>query len=463
MSHRSVRRWSLLFASTLLALLAATPAQARVLNVTKYRVFFPHFTKIQSAVNAARPGDWIIIDRGVYPEAVKITTPNLHLRGLNRNKVIVDGRHNPDVNGIEIFKANNVWIENLTVRNFDRETKDGENGNQIWWNGGDGSGLIGARGWYGQYLTAYDTGLTGGYGLFASNTVRGFLKHVYASGFADSGIYIGACPDCRALVDDALVERNALGYSGTNSGGRLIVQNSTFRRNAFGVAPNSLNNDDKPPPQDGSCASARNPKPLPTFSSTRIARCSIFRRNLVENNNNLSAPESGGTDAPWGVGFEWPGNYADLVQNNVIRNNVNFGLLALENPNPFPPTANTIYFQVSGNKFANNTFRNNGTRAGGADIGLEGGIFGTMQSVNNCFTGNRFATSIPANIEGTWGCQNTTTPNGDRGLIGKILDLLNEATPGNPQTLRHATGQPAPPPQPTMPRPCRGLRFTGLC
>ena len=252
MSHRSFRRWSLLFASTLLALLAAAPAQARVLNVTKYRVFFPHFTKIQSAVNAARPGDWIIIDRGVYPEAVKITTPNLHLRGLNRNKVIVDGRHNTDVNGIEIFKANNVWIENLTVRNFDRETKDGENGNQIWWNGGDGSGLIGARGWYGQYLTAYDTGLTGGYGLFASNTVRGFLKHVYASGFADSGIYIGACPDCRALVDDALVERNALGYSGTNSGGRLIVQNSTFRNNAFGVAPNSLNNDDKPPPQDGS-------------------------------------------------------------------------------------------------------------------------------------------------------------------------------------------------------------------
>src|SRR5213592_5187241 len=118
MFHRSPRRLAV-FAAAALGVLAAAPAQARVLDVTKRHVGFAHFTTIQRAVNAARPGDWIIIDRGVYPEAVKITTPNLHLRGLNRNRVIVDGRHNTDVNGIEIFKANNVWIENLTVRNFD--------------------------------------------------------------------------------------------------------------------------------------------------------------------------------------------------------------------------------------------------------------------------------------------------------------------------------------------------------
>jgi hypothetical protein len=466
MLHRSPRRLAL-FAAVVLALLAAAPAQARVLDVTKRHVGFAHFTTIQGAVNAARAGDWIVIDRGIYAETVKITKSSLHLRGLDRNQVVVDGRHRKGVNGIEIFKANNVWVENLTVRNFDRPTNNGKAGNQIWWNGGDASGKIGSRGWYGQYLTAYDTGLTGGYGLFASNTVNGFLKHVYASGFADSGIYIGACPDCNALVDDALVERNALGYSGTNSGGRVIVQNSTFRNNAFGVSPNSLNNDDQPPPQNGACNSARAPRPLPTFSSTTISRCSIFRRNRVENNNNLTTPESSGTDAPWGVGFEWPGNYADLVENNTIRGNVNFGILAFENPNPFPLTSKTIYFQVSGNKFANNTFTNNGTRAGGADIGLEGGLFGTKTSVNNCFTGNRFRTSIPADIEGTWGCQNTTTPNGDSDLIGTILKLLNEASPktaANPTSLRRPRGQRAPGRQPTMPRPCAGAPTAGnLC
>ena len=84
----------------------------------------------------------------------------------------------------------------------------------------------------------------------------------------------------------------------------------------------------------------------------------------MADNNNLTAPLSGGSAAPWGVGFEWPGDYADLVRNNVIRNNVNFGILAFENPDPFPPTADTIYFQVSGNKFSSNKLTNNGTQPG---------------------------------------------------------------------------------------------------
>src|SRR5207244_3829544 len=61
-------------------------------------------------------------------------------------------------NGIEVFKTSHVSIENLTVRNFDRATRDGSNGNEIWWNGGDGTGKIGAEGWHGAYLTAYDIG-----------------------------------------------------------------------------------------------------------------------------------------------------------------------------------------------------------------------------------------------------------------------------------------------------------------
>jgi hypothetical protein len=376
---------------------------------------------------------------------------------VNRNGVILDGRHREDVNGIEVRKANGVSIENLTVRNFDRHGADGENGNAIWWNGGDGSGRVGLHGWLGRYLTAYDTGLTGGYGLFTSNASGGLWKHVYASGFDDSGLYLGACPDCHALVDHAVSERNALGYSGTNSGGHLIVQNSVFRDNAYGVSPNSLNNDDQPPPQNGACDSASNRSPTPTFRSTRIARCTVFRHNLVENNNNLTAPLSGGSAAPWGVGFELPGDYADLVRNNTIRGNTNFGILAFENPNPFPPTTNTIYFQISGNEFVGNRLSGNGKTPGGADIGLEGGVFGSRQSVNNCFTRNAFATSIPADIQGTWGCQHATTPNAGSALFGEILALLDQ------RTNAHPVPQPAPRRQPTMPRPCAGVPRNPLC
>ena len=65
------------------------------------------------------------------------------------------------------------------------------------------------------------------------------------------GIYIGACQDCNARVHAATMEDNALGYSGSNAGGRL--ENSTYRHNLVGIAPNSENPGDGPPPQDGEC------------------------------------------------------------------------------------------------------------------------------------------------------------------------------------------------------------------
>jgi hypothetical protein len=457
MRHRAGTRIACLVVASSCVLALAAPAMGRVELVTHRHVGYPHFTSIQSAVRAAHGGDWILVDRGRYTGSVVITKDRLHLRGLDRNRVVLDGRHRKNVNGIEVHKADGVSIENLTVRNFDRRGKDGENGNEIWWNGGDGSGRIGMHGWYGRYLTAYDTGVTGGYGLFTSNAVGGWWKHVYASGFDDSGLYIGACRDCRALVRDAVAERNALGYSGTNSGGHLVVEHSVFRHNAFGVAPNSLNNDDQPPPQDGACDADANRTALPTFATTHVARCTIFRHNLISDNNDLTTPESSESAAPWGVGIELAGDYSDLFTHNTIRGNVNFGVLAFENPNPFPPTSDTINFQLSGNRISDNHFSGNGTAAGGADVGLEGGVFGTKQSVNNCFSGNHLATTIPAALEDTWGCQNATTPNGDTGLVATIVSLEAQAD------ARHPRGQPAPPRQPRMPHPCRGVPRNPLC
>jgi Right handed beta helix region len=440
------------------ALTAAASASARVLIVTQRSVSYRHYTTIQAAADAAHRGDWILIAPGVYVGTVRINKPDLHLRGMNRNRVIVDGRHRAG-NGI-VITANGVWVENLTVRNFDRRTReDSADGNEVWWEGaGPHSTRVGIHGWWGQYLTAYDTGLLGGYGLFASHSVDGFFKHVYASGFNDSGLYVGACRDCQALVQDALVERNALGWSSTNAGGHLIVEDSTFRDNSVGVAPDSEPDDDLPPPQDGACNSASNRAMLPTFTSTQINRCTIFRDNLIEDNGNLSTPANSDIlGAPWGEGVVLGGDYADLIEDNTIRDNPTFGVLVLERPDPFPPTADTVYFQSSGNRISDNRITGNATASGTTDIALEGGAFGTMNSVDNCFSGNTFATSSPADIQGTWGCQNATTPNGGVAMLSEILELVGQSG------ARHPRPQAAPRPQPTMPRPCRGVPHNPLC
>jgi hypothetical protein len=439
----------------LAVLVLAAPGKAvacRTIAVTTDPVPYKHYESIQRAVNAAKPCDWILIAPGIYPGSVTIHTPNIHLRGLNRNTVVVDGGHTKGANGIVVAKANGVWIENLTVRNFDRAARDSDKGgNQIWWNGGDESGKIGINGWHGRYLTTYDTGLLGGYGLFASNAVNGDWNDVYASGFNDSGLYIGACRDCRAVVSHALAERNAVGYSGTNSGGHLVVQDSVFRNNSVGVVPNSLP-EDPPPPQLGTCNSRSNTSLTPSIGSTGVARCTIFRRNRIVGNSNLSTPINSTTgQIPWGIGFLLLGAYGDLVTNNVITGNANFGLLGIENPVPFPPTPKSIYFQLSGNKVVQNSL---GSGAKYADLAFEGGLFGSKQSVNNCFDGNRAAVTMPADLT-AWSCANDTTPNSDQettgSLFGTVVQLSNESQ------QRRSQPQPAPLPQATMPAPCRGV------
>ena len=57
--------------------------------------------------------------------------------------------------GSSCGRPNDVSIENLTACNFLGGA--GDSGNEIWWNGGDGSGKIGLTGYTGAYLTGHST------------------------------------------------------------------------------------------------------------------------------------------------------------------------------------------------------------------------------------------------------------------------------------------------------------------
>ncbi len=90
-----------------LVVVGAAAANAKVLRVGTYKGIRGQFKSIQAAVDAAKPGDWILVGPGDYkehsgktpkgaeykdrPSGVLISTARLHLRGMNRNTVVVDG------------------------------------------------------------------------------------------------------------------------------------------------------------------------------------------------------------------------------------------------------------------------------------------------------------------------------------------------------------------------------------
>lgn len=73
------------------------------------------YQRIQSAINAADPGDEIVVQTGTYPETLSVTTNCLTICGEGR--VLITGM-TPYVIGISI-DAHHVTLRNLNFENFD--------------------------------------------------------------------------------------------------------------------------------------------------------------------------------------------------------------------------------------------------------------------------------------------------------------------------------------------------------
>ena len=420
------------------------------------------FSSIQAAVNAANPGDWVLVAPGIYHEkagngeGVTITKAGLHLRGLDRNGVVVDGTNQnahgacstsaadqdtSGSNGVVVHKADGTSIENLTVCNY----LNGANaqGNEIWWNGGDGSGTIGLNAYTGAYITGTttysDPQHAPQYGIFVSNSRGpGVISYAYAANMSDSAFYVGACPDCNATLNHVHAENSALGYSGTNAGGHLLIENSEWDLNKDGVVPNSLNNDDAPPPQSGACP------------SPGTGNCTVITGNLVHDNNNPNVPGAGIANAgPIGTGIELSGASYDTVSNNVVYNQNSWGILINDYPDTeTPPVSGVSHcqggvqtgvqgtpsylctFRSVGDIVSNNTLFHNGAfgNATNGDLALES----TVATPADCFYGN--VNVLPQQAT------NPNNPNNDTGGVSSDPPMLQASQ----AVAAQGTGGPCP-------------------
>lgn len=88
----------------------AGSATASTLNVGKDQAY----TTIQSAIDAAKTGDTILVNEGIYIENPVIKTNGISIMGNNKENTIIDG--NNKSSGIRI-DANNVIISGFTIKN----------------------------------------------------------------------------------------------------------------------------------------------------------------------------------------------------------------------------------------------------------------------------------------------------------------------------------------------------------
>ena len=528
-----------------------------VLLVGTYRGHSGRYTSIEAAVRAAKPGDWILVAPGDYHETadesglptapangdmggVMITTPDLHLRGLDRSTVIVDGTKagssgpcsaspaaqnygaspaaqngsaspassnygatpaapgNGAVstaqpvgrNGILIWKAGGVTVDNLTVCNFLAGT--GDSGNEIWWNGGDNSGKVGLKGYSGSYLTATSTffsnqgtpleqeATAAEYGIFSSNSAGpATWNQTYASNFNDSGMYVGACHQvCDITIDHAWDEFNALGYSGTNSGGAVVIEHSQFDNNQDGLDTNTQIDGDPPAPQNGECPN-HGISPI-----THTHSCWVFIHNYSHNNNNPNVPEAGNAAAgPIGTGMTLSGGRNDTVMDNTFSDNGAWGFLMVPYPDSGTPSLGQnctatggvpsslgCVYDPEGDALLPNTFSHNGSFGNPSNSDFGQIIYSSGQP-RNCFAGNIAPNgSVPSDLEQTQPTCGPITPAANLG--GPLFDqvvcdsgIIAGACPPGAHYPQH-TGvvmHPLPRGLPTMPNPCAGVPANPWC
>jgi hypothetical protein len=369
---------------------------------------------IQEAVSQARPGGLVLVAPGTYRESVSITTPEVVLRGTDRDKVIIDGEVRR-ANGV-VVTAPGVAVENLTVRNHIL------NGVLVTGMSDEAGGLARGsnsytrldpakfpplRGFRVSYVTASNNAL---YGIYAFNSRHGVIEHSYASGSADSGIYVGQCKPCDIVVRDNVAERNAVGYEGANASGRMFVLRNRLAGNRIGLTTNSEYQEAFIPQED----------------ATIIG-------NLIAHNAEPTSPAQ--ADGGFGIGVGIAGGTRNLVFRNLIVGNPSTGI-ALASTEDLPPT---------GNQLVENVLQDNGIDVVDASTPRAPGT-------GNCLSGNELTTTLPPNLPTTMPC-----PTGAAAAPGAALPRLaaprgvpfREVPPGPPQQNR--PGRPTDPASPARP------------
>lgn len=163
--------------------MAATPSTAQP---TVHRV--QPGASIQKAVDAAKPGDTVVLSPGTYKESVDITTPDVTLRGFGAHRTVLvpdtdadrgacaEAGHGICVTGTDKAPLEGVTVRSLTLRGFPR--------NGLWATGTDRLRV--------QGVTAEKNGKRG---IAEERSGRSVLSHNLLEANGDAGLFVSDTTD----------------------------------------------------------------------------------------------------------------------------------------------------------------------------------------------------------------------------------------------------------------------------
>jgi len=320
---------------------------------------------IQVAVNKAKAGWVILVEPGVYKEAVVINKPGIKLIGkpsLNGDQVIVKNPGDEEY-GISVTdKGDGVVIANVTVKNFEEY----------------GVYLDSADNYIISHVTAIDNEE---YGIFPSHSNHGLIEFCSATGASDTGIYVGQSSDVKMWFNTAFANVN--GMEVENSSNIDLSFNQSYN-NVAGLLVDLL-------PGLGV-------RDIKTSANIHVHSNHIYNNNHTNFATDTNQLES---HVPPGIGILVMGTDQTLVDNNLVTGNNFSGItvfstlvlvvLAHLDPSQFDIEPNPDYVKI-----ANNTVTNNGAHPPvipglplpGVDLLYDG------SGTNNCWSNNTYATSF---------------------------------------------------------------------
>jgi hypothetical protein len=207
---------------------AHTQANAGVqTHASTMRVVMPG-QSIQAAVNAAHPGDTILLKSGNYAGGIVISKDGITIRGAGHSTVLTDTGDNNCLpvagpTGICVTDPDGSVVRGVTIKNLTVK----------------GFGAFGVFGFKTDRLTV--TGVaaidSGEYGITEFESTKGaFIGNYVAGTVGDAGLYVGDVINARGtVVSDNVAVGNALGVL-VRHANNIKVTNNKLIGNCVGVA-----------------------------------------------------------------------------------------------------------------------------------------------------------------------------------------------------------------------------------